>query len=140
MSEIRIAENAEEVERCYAVMAQLRPQVAQAEFVELVRLQQAEGYRLAFLEVEGRVVTVAGFRVYHMLWSGKTLYIDDLSTDEAARSRGYGERMLEWLMAYAREMGCVTFSLDSGTWRTEAHAFYFRHGMRVKSFHFQMEL
>ena len=48
--------------------------------------------------------------------------------------------MLDWLQNYAREEGCETFSLDSGTHRQEAHAFYFRERMRVTSFHFAKKL
>ena len=44
--------------------------------------------------------------------------------------------MLHWLMELARSEGCVSFSLDSGTHRQEAHAFYFRERLRVTSFHF----
>jgi hypothetical protein len=48
--------------------------------------------------------------------------------------------MIAWLIALAKEEGCETFSLDSGTHRHEAHAFYFRQGLRVSDFHFQMRL
>ncbi|CAN5415050.1 GNAT family N-acetyltransferase [soil metagenome] len=135
-----LAETDAEIDRCFAVMHQLRPSLSQDQFVAIIRTQQSEGYRLAFLEHEGRVVTVAGFRVQHVLWSGKTLYVDDLVTDEAARSQGHGETMLQWLIQRAREAGCGTFSLDSGTHRKEAHAFYFRHGLRICDFHFQLPL
>ena len=83
-----------------------------------------------------KVVAVAGFRVMEMLSTGRTLYVDDLVTDETRRSRGYGKAMLDWLQEYARAAGCETFSLDSGTHRQEAHGFYFRERMRVTSFHF----
>jgi GNAT superfamily N-acetyltransferase len=78
--------------------------------------------------------------VLNVLWSGKTLYVDDLVTDEANRSRGFGEAMIAWLVAQARSEGCKTFSLDSGTQRQAAHAFYFRVGLRISDFHFQMPL
>ena len=142
---MRLAEIDEEIARCFAVMVQLRPHLAAAEFVGQVRAQQAEGYRLAYLEPDagedaGKVVAVAGFRVTEVLATGRTLYVDDLVTDEKRRSRGYGKAMLDWLQAHAREAGCATFSLDSGTHRQEAHAFYFREGMRVTSFHFAKKL
>jgi GNAT superfamily N-acetyltransferase len=105
-----------------------------------VQAQLAEGYHLAYLDDEAAVVAVAGFRVMEMLASGRTLYVDDLVTDESRRSRGYGKAMLDWLERYAREAGCATFSLDSGTQRVDAHAFYFRERMRVTSFHFQKKL
>ena len=140
MGEVRVAESDAEIERCFAVMHQLRPALVAGEFVGRIRMQEAEGYRLAFLEDEGSVVSVAGFRLMTVLWSGRTLYVDDLVTDEGARSKGHGETILKWLIEHARAAGCATFSLDSGTQRPEAHAFYFRQGLRVTDFHFQMPL
>jgi len=121
-------------------MSQLRPLLVAGEFVARVQAQQAEGYQLASLEHEGAVVSVAGFRFQNLLVSGKTLYVDDLVTDAAARSQGHGEAMLQWLITLAREAGCEMFSLDSGTQRQEAHAFYLRQRMRITSFHFALRL
>jgi len=121
-------------------MAHLRPHLAAEEFVARVQAQQAQGFHLAYLEDDGAVVAVAGFRAMEMLMSGRTLYVDDLVTDESRRSRGHGKAMLDWLQEYARKAGCETFSLDSGTHRQEAHAFYFRERMRVTSFHFARKL
>lgn len=121
-------------------MHQLRPKVTPENFAQQIELQQSEGYELAYLQNEGAVVCVAGFRVMHVLWSGKTLYVDDLVTDEAQRSRGHGEKMLQWLIAHARQQGCATFSLDSGTHRKDTHAFYMRNGLRISDFHFQLPL
>jgi GNAT superfamily N-acetyltransferase len=138
---VKLAVGVEDVRRCFQVMRELRPLLESAEeFVARVRVQQAEGFELAYLEVGGEVVTVAGFRVRHMIVSGLTMYVDDLVTGAAFRSRGHGKAMLDGLMALARERGCETFSLDSGTHRQEAHAFYFREGMRVTSFHFETKL
>jgi GNAT superfamily N-acetyltransferase len=140
MAAIQLAESKEQIRRCFAVMHQLRPALTADTFVDRVEQQQREGYRLAFLEHEGSVASVAGFRVMSVLWSGRTLYVDDLITDEAMRSHGFGAQMIAWLIALAKEEGCETFSLDSGTHRHEAHAFYFRQGLRISDFHFQMRL
>jgi GNAT superfamily N-acetyltransferase len=138
---IDLATNPPAIARCFSVMRELRPLLASAEeFVVKVQEQQREGYRLAFLEDKGEIVTVAGFRVTHVLASGLTLYVDDLSTGAAFRSKGHGKAMLDWLIAHARELGCDTFSLDSGTHRQSAHAFYFRERMRITSFHFALPL
>jgi hypothetical protein len=81
-------------------MRELRPKLeSEAAFVALVQRQQAEGYRLAWLEHEGEVVSLAGFRVQQMLSSGLTLYVDDLVTGAAFRSKGHGKAMLDWLVA-----------------------------------------
>ena len=140
MRTIQIATTPEEIERCFPVMSQLRPLVVAGEFFARVKAQQAEGYQLAFLEYQNTIVSVAGFRLQNMLSSGKTLYVDDQVTDAAARSQGHGEAMLQWLIALAREAGCNTFSLDSGTHRQDAHAFYLRERLRITSFHFSLSL
>ena len=140
MRKIQIATTPAEIDRCFPVMSQLRPLLIASEFASRVQAQQAEGYQLASLEHEGLVVSVAGFRFQNMLSSGKTLYVDDLVTDSAARSQGHGEAMLQWLIALAKEAGCNTFSLDSGTQRQDAHAFYLRQRMRITSFHFAIPL
>lgn len=133
---VQLAETDAQIAGCFAVMAQLRPHLKEDEFVGRIRAQQAQGYRLAYLEDAGAVVAVAGFRVMEMLMTGRTLYVDDLVTDPSRRSLGYGKRMLDWLQAQAKAEGCEMFSLDSGTQRQEAHGFYFRERMRVTSFHF----
>ncbi len=140
MEEIRLAKSDAEIARCFPVIVHLRPHLLEAEFVSRVRAQQTQGYRMAYLVDEGEVVAVGGFRVMEMLATGRTLYVDDLVTDETKRSQGYGNAMLGWLQEHARENGCETFSLDSGTHRQEAHAFYFRERMRVTSFHFAKKL
>ena len=140
MRTIQIATTPAEIDRCFPIMSQLRPKLIAKEFVGLIQLQQAEGYQLASLEHEGVIVSVAGFRVQNMLSSGKTFYVDDLVTDANARSMGHGEAMIQWLIALAREANCNSFSLDSGTHRQEAHAFYLRQRLRITSFHFQLPL
>ena len=126
---------------CFPVLKELRPGLTGVvELLSRLRPMLAEGAEIAALEQDGEIATVACFRVRAMLVSGVTMYVDDLVTGERFRSRGYGKTMLDWLMAYARERGCATFSLDSGTFRHEAHAFYFREGLRVTSFHFQRSL
>jgi GNAT superfamily N-acetyltransferase len=138
---IQLATSPASIARCFEVLRELRTSFERAEeLVARVQQQQSEGYHLAFLEHEGEVVTVAGFRVMHMLVSGLTLYVDDLVTGERFRSQGHGKTMLDWLVEQARERGCQTFSLDSGTQRQAAHAFYFREGMRISSFHFLKQM
>lgn len=136
----RLATTDAEILSCFQVMEELRSQLRREEFVSVIRQQQSEGYRLAMLEDANGVTTVGGFRVQRMLHTGKTMYVDDLVTAASERSRGHGRAMLQWLMDLARREGCKTFSLDSGTQRQEAHAFYLRERLRITSFHFACKL
>ena len=137
--EIRIAKTDEEIVNCYETMGQLRPNIKKDDFLERVREQEKTGYILAFGEDEGRVVSAAGFRFVKTLAWGKFLYVDDLVTDEAQRSKGYGDKMIDWLMEYAKKNECQEFHLDSGVQRFLAHRFYFRKGMTISGYHFQYD-
>jgi GNAT superfamily N-acetyltransferase len=136
MTTTAVASTDEEIKSCFAVMSELRPHLRADTFVGLVRHMEGEGYRLAFIEESGTVVAVAGYRIFTNLVVGKNLYVDDLVTAEAHRSKGYGELMLGWLRNVAKEAGCAHFHLDSGTQRHRAHRFYLRQGFDIMSFHF----
>jgi GNAT superfamily N-acetyltransferase len=84
----------------------------------------------------GKVAGVAVYRVYVNTADGLMMYVDDLVTDEAQRSKGVGKALLAYLEKRARKAGCENFMLDSGTHRRQAHKFYFREGLTVVAFHF----
>ena len=138
--EVRVAGTDAEVERCYPVLAQLRPHVKAEEFLERIRRQMAPGYRIAYIEVDGEVAAVAGFRLCENLFVGRFLYVDDLVTEEGRRSHGLGKQLLDWLVAYGRHNGCTSMELDSGVQRFDAHRFYLRERMKIRSHHFSLPL
>jgi hypothetical protein len=74
---IRLATTDDEVQRCFPVMQQLRTHLREQDFLATIRRQEAGGFRLAFLEDDGHVRAVAGFRVMDNLFSGRVLYVDD---------------------------------------------------------------
>lgn len=137
---ISLAESDADITRCFPVLAQLRPHLDAQKFLLRVRDQMADNFHLAYLADAEAVRSVAGFRIMNMLFSGRTLYVDDLVTDESSRSRGYGDKLFDWLVNHARAAGCEHFSLDSGTQRVDAHRFYLRKRMKISAFHFALPL
>lgn len=130
----------EEIEKCFSVMSELRPHLKKERFLKQVRDMEKGGFRLAYIEEEDEVVSVAGYRINTTLFMGKNIYVDDLVTSEKHRSEGYGERIIDWLRKLGRESGCNYLHLDSGTHRHSAHKFYFHQGLNITSFHFADEL
>lgn len=131
----------------WPLMWQLRPhygatgEVGHADaYVDAVRRQRAEGYRLACAYADGAPRALAGFRIQHMLSRGRFLYVDDLVTDEVARGTGIGTALFDWLVATAREAGCARLHLDSGVQRHAAHGFYFARRMHIQAHHFTLDL
>jgi GNAT superfamily N-acetyltransferase len=102
-------------------------------------LQRPEGYRLAAVFDGGvEAVAVAGFRPGHNLAWGRFIYIDDLSTLPAARGRGHGAALLDWIFEEGQRLGCDELHLDSGAIpeRWAAHRLYHRTGMNISAHHF----
>ena len=130
----------QEIENCFDVMFELRTKLRKSDFLKTIRHMESEGYRLAFIEDDGKIVSVAGYRIYTNLFMGKHLYVDDLVTSDTARSKGYGEQMVNWLRNEARKEDCNFFHLDSGSHRGGAHRLYFRQGFTIASYHFSEEL
>jgi GNAT superfamily N-acetyltransferase len=133
---VRLAETEDEIRACFPVMVQLRPHLDAAGFVGRIRVQEGQGFRLAYLKEGEAVVAVAGFRVGDNLAWGHYLYVDDLVTDGESCSAGHGERLLRWLFEHAEEQGCDELHLDSGVQRYDAHRFYLRERMEIRSHHF----
>jgi GNAT superfamily N-acetyltransferase len=137
---ISLAHTPEQIGRCCSVMRELRPHIDASDFVARVEHQRKEGYLLAFLDLEDVVRSVAGFRILNLLFSGRTLYIDDLVTHDSDRSRGFGAALFDWLVEHAREQACERLTLDSGVQRFAAHRFYLNRGMDITSHHFDLKL
>ena len=125
----------------WPLVAQLRPAFDEGRFLAQMQRQIADGCRATvLLDDDGVPRAFACWRVMEMLAVGRHVYVDDLVTDAATRSRGHGKAMLDWLKVEARRLGCVRLQLDSGTQRQDAHAFYLREGLRIEAFHFGIAL
>ena len=140
MSEIKRMETDKEIQRCFKVMSQLRPQIKEDDFIHRVSQQMKKGYQLVAVLSEDEVAAVAGFHFQQNLAWNKYLYIEDLVVDEKKRSSGFGKQLLSWLHSEAKKNECEQLHLDSGIQRKEAHRFYEREGMKFASHHYVSQL
>jgi GNAT superfamily N-acetyltransferase len=138
-TEIFVANTDVEIEACFAVFTALRPHVRHEDFLPQVRRQQSQSYQIVALRHEGIVKSAAGFRFAQFLAWGQVLYIDDLSTLPEARSQGYADSLLDWLIEHAKSRGCQGVHLDSGYTRYAAHRLYLRKGFQLNCHHLALE-
>ena len=66
------------------------------------------------------------------LVDGKTLYLDDLCVDSAARGRGIGTALYRYVLDYAKKIGCHNVTLNVWEGNDAALAFYRKCGMKVQ--------
>lgn len=121
---------------------QLRPMLPERPdaYVAKMRRVFAGGARMIVAFSGDEVVGLALYRVYENTYENNRLYVDDLVTDEQQRSKGVGAALLAWCENEAKAQGCEWIALDSASWRSAAHRFYFHKNFAISSFHFVKRL
>jgi GNAT superfamily N-acetyltransferase len=137
--EIFIANTDQEILSCFSVLLLLRPHLKQENFLTQVRRQQAQSFQLVALRENGHVKSVIGFREAEFLIWGKIVYVDDLSTVDDGRGKGFAGKLLDWVIAYAKEHQCSGVHLDTGYSRHVAHRFYLNRGFNIGCHHLSLE-
>jgi GNAT superfamily N-acetyltransferase len=135
--DVRISQADDEasVRRCWAAFSELRPHLDEAEFIRRWQTQQAEGYRIIYIETSSGVVAAAGFRTLNTMAWGKIIYLDDLVALGSEHGRGWGTRLLQWLQKLAAQGGFSGVHLDTGYQRLAAHKAYLRNGFHLNCHH-----
>ncbi|GEL24825.1 N-acetyltransferase GCN5 [Pseudonocardia sulfidoxydans NBRC 16205] len=124
----------------FDLLAQLRPGFTRNLFEELTTVGYDQGLRFIVADdSDGIPIAAAGYRVLSTS-RGRILYVDDLVTSEALRSRGFASQLLAELRTRSRDAGCVRVELDSGVTNTRAHRFYLRERLDIGAYHFAMRV
>ena len=90
---------------------------------------------------EGRVAGFGSLTVKSNLWNeGFVGFVDEMIVDQTHRGRGIGTQILDKLISWARDRGCIRIELDSAFHRKDAHAFYERRGFQSRAYLFSKPL
>ena len=135
--QLRVLEHDQDYHACFQVMRELRPHLTEVTaFVEQVRRQSEQGYRLLAAFRDDAVQGLAGYRLQENLLYGTFLYVDDLVITADARRHGVGKMLLDDLRAEARRQGCAHFVLDTGLANALGQRFYYRQGLLATGLHY----
>ncbi|ENQ3107713.1 Acetyltransferase (GNAT) family protein [Bacillus sp. 491mf] len=119
------------------VLQQLRTKLSREEALSLLGKMKKENYRLfALYNSEREVVSLAGVAICTNFYNKKHVFIYDLVTAGAHRSKGYGETLLSYIEGWGKENDCTCAVLTSAFPRIDAHRFYEREGYEKVSYAF----
>ena len=138
--EIKRAKEKEDFLKCREVVYELRPHLDEEQYLTLILYMLDEGYKLIYIEENGKGVSFCGYRVTTMLHRGRSIYIDDLCTLPEARGKGYGKALLDYVLKEANKEELQSIHLDSGHHRHDAHRLYLNFGFKITSHHFAIDL
>ena len=103
---------------------------------ELAGILADEGTPVFVCADEAGRVLGHGFCVFqqhvnsNLLTDVRTLYIDDICVDEAARGQGVGRALYGHILAFAREKGCHNVTLNVWSCNPGAMRFYEKLGLK----------
>jgi ribosomal protein S18 acetylase RimI-like enzyme len=138
--EIKQATEKDDYLKCWEVVHELRPHLDQEQYLTLILYMIDEGYKMIYIEENGKGVSFCGYRVTTMLHRGRSIYIDDLCTLPEARGQGHAKALLDYVLEEARTEELQSIHLDSGHHRHDAHRLYLNFGFKITSHHFVIEM
>jgi GNAT superfamily N-acetyltransferase len=132
---------ANDLERCYPIMKELRPHLSFEDYVSIYNeSHKADGYQIVAIEDKGNVLAVMGYRFLSDFVRGKHVYVDDLVATEKARSQGLGAELLKFAEGVAEATGCKSLRLCTGIQNERGIQFYERNGWAKRSFAYTKKL
>jgi len=138
--QIKIAKTGEDISKAWEAISLLRPHLQKEQYPLLMQEMFTSGYQLAYIEEDNKAVSVIGYRHLQFLFNGRHIYIDDLSTLEAYRGKGYASKLLDHVLQLAKEQNYEVVTLDSGCHRYDAHRLYMNKGFVIQGYHFSKKL
>ncbi|MGZ3805322.1 MAG: GNAT family N-acetyltransferase [Pseudobdellovibrionaceae bacterium] len=124
----------EDLIRVYPIMRELRTKLSVDDFLSLYHHANATcGYEIIALEENQTILALIGYRTMYDFVHGKHLYIDDLVTTQAQRSKGLGAKLLAYAEKVAIEFGCSGLRLCTGVNNELGKKFYEREKWEMRA-------
>ena len=118
----------EELREAFPIIRELHHELDEKKYVRLLTGMVPGGYRLFAIRDSGEIAAIAGMQVLTNLYYERHVYVYDLVTRASARSKGYGQALLEHVEDVARRERCKYVALACGREREGALRFYERLG------------
>ena len=104
---------------------------------DIEKLLNKENYEI-FVVVDSKKVVghamceIQNTRENNNMYPFKIYYLDDFCIDESARSKGYGQKLFDFVKERAKELGCYEITLNSWAGNEAAECFYKKMGLSPK--------
>lgn len=122
------------------IIRQLSPQLTLENYEKYLKLMLPHNYYQVAAYDGEKPVAISGYWILAKLYCGKYIEIDNFVVDEAYRSKGVGELLLNWMLEEGKKNNCETVLLDAYVENFKAHRFYYRHGFIARGFHYLKKL
>lgn len=136
-----VAKSRSELEKCFPVIKELRPHLDFESYISIYEeAHRSDGFEIVAIEEDNKILAVMGYRILSDFVRGKHIYVDDLVSSEAVRSKGLGSELLQYAENLAKDMNCTTLRLCTGIENERGVNFYERNGWTKRAFAYTKKL
>lgn len=98
------------------------------------------GYRCIGFYEGDKLVGICGVWILYKYYVGKHIEPDNMVFFPECRGKGYGNLMMDWIFAFAREQGCIASELNCYLTNEGGQAFWENLDYRKIAYHYQRKL
>ena len=129
-----------EIDSILPLVAQQNPNVTPAQMAARLAEMRERGYRCIGAYMSDELAGIAGLWTGCRFWCGKYIDADNVVVAESHRNLGVGTKLMDWIHAEGRRLGCEVAVLDSYVTYVDAHRFYERLDYEKVGYHFVKKL
>jgi GNAT superfamily N-acetyltransferase len=107
---------------------------------ERLQIMLENGYQCLGAYQQGQLIGICGIWTLYKFYVGKHLEPDNVFIMPEYRSKGVGKLMIDWLFAYAKEIGCQASEVNCYIKNEKGKQFWMNQGYGPIGYHMQKVL
>lgn len=106
------------------------------------RLQEMirQDYKCVGIYEGNKLIGISGVWILVKYYMGKHIELDNVVIDPEYRGQGLGELLSEWVLTYAKSIGCNSAELNCYVSSFSAQKFWMNQGYKIVGYHFQQKI
>jgi len=115
----------------------LDPSLGESLLRERLAAMFAQGYKCVGVFNGKKLIGISGLWELVKYYIGKHVEPDNVYILPGYQGEGVGKLLVEWILEYARSIGCQGSELNCYVSNVEAQRFWEQHGYKVLGYHYQ---
>jgi GNAT superfamily N-acetyltransferase len=118
----------------------LNPGLPKAVIIERLNEMLGRGYQCAGAWDGEELVAICGIWILTKVYVGRHIELDNVAVRPDCRVQGVGRQLVDWVLAYGRELGCVTAELNCYIANEAGQKFWEKTDFKAIGYHYQIRL
>lgn len=133
--------DADEMIKAFEVVRYMYDKMSSQEYADLiVEMVSRNDYKMVGALQDNKIIGVAGYWIFAMLYCKRYIQISNLVVDPAYRNQRIGKKILRHIESIGKQNNCEQIVLDSYTQNKKSHSLYFGEGYHIRGFHFMKQI